>query len=75
MIVKILKYDPVKGLGYLVDAKGIKTKFRYTRFARKAVWAGQLGIINKNGQIEPAKWYHWLIWIIRRALWRLQQII
>ena len=75
MIVKILKYDPAKGLGYFIDAKGVKTKFRYTRFAHKAVWAGQLGIINGTEQIEPAKWYHRLIWIIRRALWQLRKMI
>jgi len=70
MIIKVIKYDPVKGKGIYQKPNGEKVNFRYTKFANKPVLTGQLGFVNEAGEIIPAKKYHWPIWIVRRILCR-----
>ena len=75
MVVKIDTYNSIKGIGYYKTIKDEKVKFRYDKFYNKALWAGEIGIIDDEGKIKHGKWYHKLVWYFGRALWQLRQMI
>lgn len=66
-IIRVTKYDPVKGLGEYYTPKGESISFRYFEFAGKFVPGGKLARLI-DGKIYHAKKFDILFWFIRRLL-------
>lgn len=65
MVVKIVKYDPIKGKGVFMSPNGNEHPFTYHIFYDGMISDGQLAKY-KNETLFHPKFYDILFWAIRR---------
>lgn len=70
MLVKIISYDPVKGLGWYETPGGYREKYRYNQLAdQKMIPARKLAVLRQNKYLDPVKGVSWrLKWLYRRLI-------